>query len=81
MAAAPAVMAATDPAMPPQVKDVAVYPFAFCQQLVSGSTGNADQSTLTWLPKVLAVTQDAASIAGVVLPIALKALPLVAAAL
>lgn len=78
LAAAPAVVAAADPAMPKPVKDVAVYPYAFCAQLISGSAGNADQSSLTWLPKVLAMTDDAAQVAGVVLPIALKALPLVA---
>lgn len=79
--AAPAVIAASSPSAPAPLRDTAIYPYSFCYQLLTGQPNNADQTSLTWLPKVLAITQDVAQVAGVVLPIALKALPLVAAAL
>ena len=73
LAAKPAVDAVmADPNVPKTVKDVAAYPYSFCYQLVTGARGNvADQSSLTWLPKVLNDVQIAAKIAGYVLPVIL----------
>ncbi|HXE51268.1 MAG TPA: hypothetical protein VN663_23015 [Ramlibacter sp.] len=74
VAAAPSLIAATGAAAPKMVRDVAVYPYAYCEQMLSGSTGNADQSSLTWLPQVLGYVQMAARIAGMVLPVVLSLL-------
>lgn len=69
-AAAPALAVATGGVAAQTVKDVAVYPAAFCRQLVTGARGNvADQSSLTWLPQVLSMVKSAATIAGFILPL------------
>ena len=73
-ASAPALVAATGTNVPSVLHDTAVYPYAFCAQLLTGQTGNADQSSLTWLPRVLSAVESVARIAGVVLP---AVLPLV----
>jgi hypothetical protein len=68
-AAAPALIQATGSTAPQTVKDVAVYPYAFCQQLLTGATGNADQSSLDWFPQVMGYVQTAAQLAMFVLPL------------
>lgn len=79
-AAAPALNVAANPAMPATLHDTAVYPQALCAQLVAGQTPpTLDSNTPAWLGKTLAVTQDVATAAGIILPVALKLLPLVAA--
>jgi hypothetical protein len=71
--AAPALAVATGPTAPDSVKDVAVYPKAFCDQ-ISGDASIADQNSLNWLPQVLGYTQDAALVARFVLPVILPLL-------
>lgn len=80
--AAPALAVATSSAVPATVSGTAIYPAALCADLAKGIVPpTADASTPQWLAKTLSVTQDVATAAGVILPIALKALPLVAALL
>lgn len=71
--AAPALSETTAPNAPPTVKDVAVYPAAFCQQLLAGAP-IATTGSLTWLPTVLGYVKDAANVAGMVLPLVLPLL-------
>jgi len=81
-AAAPALRVATNPAAPAPLSATAVYPAAFCQQLLAGAVPpTTNSSSPAWLGQTLAITQDIATAAGVILPIALKVLPLVAAVL
>ena len=76
--AAPALSVATSSVVPAKLSAVAVYPASFCQQLNSGIPATANSNSPKWLAGVLAATQDAANIASVALPVALKLLPLVA---
>lgn len=69
-AAAPFLNAATSPAVPASVSQVAVYGAAFCNQINAGTlpvTANANSAP--WLGQVLQGAQTAAQIAGVVLPL------------
>jgi hypothetical protein len=70
-AAAPALITATGSTAPQTVKDVAVYPFSFCQQLLTGATGNVDQSSLDWFPQVMGYVKATAQVAQFVLPLIL----------
>lgn len=63
---------AASPGMPAQVKGTAVYPKAFCDQLLAGTVpATADASSPQWLNTTLAVLSGAARVAGVVLPLLL----------
>lgn len=80
--AQPSLNVATGSGMPAQLSGTAVYPKAFCAQLLAGTAPpTAAASSPAWLAKALAVTADVAQVAQVVLPVALKLLPLVAAVL
>lgn len=73
--AAPAVLAATDPAAPTTVKTVGVYPQAFCQEILAGKTpATANANSVPWLTKTLTVLKGAAQVAGYVLPFVLPLL-------
>lgn len=71
---APVLAAATAPGVPAPVSGTAIYPAAFCKQILTGATGNANSSSLSWLPAVLTAVQDAAVVAKVVLPVVLPLL-------
>lgn len=74
-AAAPALVSATAPGAPLPVAQTAIYPAEFCRQLLLGTVpATADRTTLSWLPTVLGYVQDAARIAGMVLPMVLPLL-------
>ena len=73
-AAAPALISATAATAPKPLKAVAVYPFAFCQQILSGKTVDPTQQSNQWLDNVLKMTATAAQIAGYVLPAVLPLL-------
>ncbi len=73
-ASAPALAVATAATAPAPVKGTAVYPAAFCKQILTGATGNVNSSSLTWLPTVLADVKTAATVAGYVLPVVLPLL-------
>jgi hypothetical protein len=74
-AAAPALIAATSTTAPVPVKDVAVYPYAFCEQFLSGKAYvDPTQQSSSWLDGVLRLTATAAQLAGYVLPILLPLL-------
>ena len=73
-AAAPALVSATAPVAPKPLQDIAVYPFAFCQQILSGKTVDPTQRSNVWLDGVLKMTATAAQIAGYVPPIVLPLL-------
>ena len=67
---APAVnTVVADPGAPAPVKDIAVYPAAFCKQILTGDMGNVNSNSLKWLPVVLSDVRVAATIAGYVLPL------------
>lgn len=71
---APALAMATAPGAPAPVSGTAVYPAAFCKQILTGATGNVNSNSLSWLPGVLSVLQTAGTIAGYVLPVVLPLL-------
>lgn len=71
---APALDAAVGVNAPSTVKDVAVYPAAFCKQVVAGDLGTANTNSLAWLQTVLTYIKTAATIAGYVLPFVLPLL-------
>ncbi len=62
------------PIVPAPVSAVAVYPAAFCRQILTGATGNVNSNSIAWLSKVLSDAQTAAQIAGYVLPVVLPLL-------
>ena len=71
-AAKPALDIAALPSMPAQVKETAVFPQAYCGQLLAGAVpATTDGHTTEWLPEVINATKVAAQIAGVVLPLIL----------
>jgi hypothetical protein len=71
-AAEPALALAAGPAMPARVQEIAVYPQAYCGQLLAGAVPvTTDANTPSWLSTVLAGVRVAAQVAGVVLPLVL----------
>lgn len=71
-AAQPALNIAASPSMPAQLKETAVYPQAYCSQLLAGTVPpTTDANTPSWLPQVINATKIAAQVAGVVLPLIL----------
>lgn len=56
---------------PKSVRDIAVYPRAFCADIMLGSVAAADEHSAGWLSTVLALMLAAAKIAGFVLPLIL----------
>lgn len=66
---------ATSPVVPASVSGIAVYPAAYCQQLAAAPAGSVPATTTagtaSWWSTALAAAQDAAQIAGVVLPLLL----------
>lgn len=71
---APALISAIDKGAPKTVSDVAIYPYSFCYQLLTGQQNNADQSSLAWLPQVLGMVNTAATVAKFALPLVLPLL-------
>lgn len=73
--AAPLLNVAASPTMPANVAETAVYPKAYCDQLLAGSIPpTTDRNTPTWLPGVIKGVQVAAEVAKVALPIVLPLL-------
>lgn len=68
-AAQATLSAATAPAAPPAVNGTAIYPKAFCDQVLAGGVpATADAGSPRWLPAVLAAVQTTAQVAGYLLP-------------
>jgi hypothetical protein len=74
-AASPSLLVAAADKAPAPVKAVAVYPEAFCTDVLSPAKPvTANANSVAWLTKTLTYVQDAAKIASYVLPIALSLL-------
>ena len=74
MSAAPSLVAATSATAPAVVKNVAVYPYALCQEIVSGKTVDPTQQTPRWWDQVIPEVEQAAQLAGYILPVVLPLL-------
>lgn len=74
--AQPALAVAAAPGMPAQLRNTAVYPAAYCDQLLASGQlpPTTDANTPSWLPTVLTATQVAAAAAKVALPLIIGAL-------
>lgn len=71
-AAGPGLVVAVSSAAPKPVADTAVYPYAFCKELLFGDGKNpADHTSLQWLPAVLNTVTTVAKVASFVLPLLL----------
>lgn len=69
----PTLDIASGASVPNSVSDVAVYPAAYCNELVATQTlpATTDASTPAWLDKTIKAVGLAAKVAGVVLPLVL----------
>ena len=73
--AAPGLIAATAATAPAPVYNVGIFPYAFCQEFLSGKMYvDPKQESVAWLDRVLRMTATAAQIAGYVLPVVLPLL-------
>ena len=78
--ASPSLTVAAAGSAPRMLSAVATYPAAFCRDILAGTVpATANTSSVGWLTKTLVYVDDAAKVAGYVLPAALKLIPLVAA--
>ena len=68
MAAQPWLELATSPLAPVQVRAIAIFPSAFCAQLLSGAMPSPEPGSMVWLQDSLGRVQAAADEAGFPLP-------------
>lgn len=67
-ASAAALNVAAGSSMPEKVRDTAVYPKAYCEQLLAGTVpSTTDKNTPGWLTSTIAALRTAATIAGIFL--------------
>lgn len=58
--------------MPAQVRETAVYPKAYCDQLLAGMVpATTDANTPAWFDKTITILGIAAKAAGIILPLVL----------
>lgn len=70
--ALPALAIAAAPGMPAPLRETAVYPQAYCAELLQGRLPpTTDANTPSWLPDTLSMLAIAAKAAGVILPLLL----------
>ena len=73
VAAAPGLAAATAPSAPASVSGVAIYPAGYCKALLAAAPGMVPATTTSgtpaWLTTTLTIAEDAAKVAGVVIPL------------
>jgi hypothetical protein len=70
--AAPALEVAVTPGLPEKVRETAIYPKAYCDQLLAGTVpATTDANTPAWFDKTLAALKIVARAAGIILPLLL----------
>lgn len=68
----PALDVAAAANMPAQVRETAVYPKAYCDQLLAGMVpATTDANTPAWLDRTITILGIAAKAAGIILPLVL----------